>query len=231
MTVAKHGLNQKPGSVLNDSSTSHKASLSLSCMNVGHECQGRPFHLACLHVRSQFPTGSWYVIRPSCLVQPLYGSVAVPVTNSWPLRCVTSEKVEQESDWNGPKMMDGIIACCVVTVAVFQLASGLLSFPMKSNYTWTIDVCRTFEMILISVEWSRCLSSAGVVFLYLGCLCVNMGFIFILMFILRRRVCSLFLSFSLTASLHASVCVGICVTEQRQFWRRILEMDGLPKIF
>lgn len=31
--------------------------------------------------------GGGYVIRPSCLVQPLYSSVAIPVTNSWPLRC------------------------------------------------------------------------------------------------------------------------------------------------
>lgn len=28
-----------------------------------------------------------------------------------------------------------------------------------------------------------------------------------------------------------SVCVGACATEQRRFWRGILEMDGLLKIF
>lgn len=38
-------------------------------------------------------------------------------------------------------------------------------------------------MILISVEWRRCLSSARVVFVYQGCLCIITGFIFILMFI------------------------------------------------
>lgn len=71
-------------------------------------------------------------------------------------------------------------------------------------------------MILISVEWSRCLSSAGVVFLYLGCLCVNIGFIFILMFIFSlERLQPFFLSQSERACV--SVCVGTCATEQRQF--------------
>lgn len=183
--------------------------------------------------KESIPWRGWYVIRPSCLVQPLYGSVAIPVTNSWPLRCMTSKKVKQESDWNGPKMMDGIIAWCLMTIVLIQLASGLLSWPMKSNYMWIINV------FVLDLRWYLLVWSAVgvcqeptcfIVFIYLGCLHIITGFIFILLFIFTSERLQPFIFFPWEWACKC-LCVGTCATEQRQFWRGILEMDGLPKIF
>lgn len=199
-------------------------------MIVGHECRGQPFRQASVGVSRQFPGGSWYVIRPSCLVQPLYSSVAIAVPNSWPLRCVTSEKVEKESVWSGPED-DGWRYC---VTCVLQLAQGVTVVPREIKFHMNNQcVCFRFEMILISVELSRCLSSAWVVFVYLGCLCIITGFIFMVMFIFTLECLQPFFKFLLGVSVHeyVCVCVGTCATEQRQFWRGILEIDGLPKVF
>lgn len=96
--------------VWNCSSTSLSSAPSLVWMWVMRASGGCFIRPAC--VRSGVPGGSWYVIRPSCLVQPLHGSIAAPVTTSWPLRCVTLKEVEQESNPSGAKMMDGV--CCAV---------------------------------------------------------------------------------------------------------------------
>lgn len=68
------------------SSTCLSSAPSLVWMWVMRASGGCFIRPAC--VRSGFPRGSWYVVRPSCLVQPLHGSIAAPVTNSWPLRGV-----------------------------------------------------------------------------------------------------------------------------------------------
>lgn len=59
--------------------------------------------------------------------------------------------------------MDGVTARCVMTVVPLQLASGFTVIPheIKSHMN-NQCVCFRFEMILISVELSRCLSSARV---------------------------------------------------------------------
>lgn len=179
-------------------------------MRAGGGCFIRP---AC--VRSGFPRGSWYVIRPSCLVQPLQGSVALSVTNSWPLRCVTLKEVEQESNPGGAKMMDGVTAPCSLTA---QPTSHSLSLPMKSNYAAAISVCFCFQMML-SV-WR----GAGVSCFYICGLCEPCLYLFYLF-------SCLFYTGASAAFCSESACVGTCATEQKQFWRRILEMDGLLKIF
>lgn len=175
-------------------------------------------------VRSGFPRGGWYVIRPSCLVQPLYGSIAAPVTNSWPLRCVTLKEVDQESNPSGAKMMDGVIAARPLTAIPPQLASDSLSLIMKSNYTNKQKITGFFfyfrwchscgeESLLCIFMWA--VEQQHSVYIYSH-----------VYFILEHLQ-----PFALKVCPRTCMCVGKCATEQKQFWRRILEMDGLPKIF
>lgn len=163
--------------------------------------------------------GCWYVIRPSCLVQPLYSSVAVPVTNSWPLRCANPGKVKRESGWNWTKD-DGWLRCMMCNGHCFFCIQprGWLSFPMKSNYTWIINVL-VLDLRWYLLVWSWVgvcqVPARFVVFVYLGCLCIITGFIFILTFIftsgcLQCFIYFIFSPFFLGVSVHACVCRYMC---------------------
>lgn len=174
---------------------SHKALRCSAChvLNVGHECHGQPFHQAGVRVRSQFPEGGWYVIRPSCLVQPLYGSVAIPVTSSWPLRCVTSEgrirsQTEMDQRWWMALLRD------VRWPAFFsRLPRGLLSFPAKSNYTWIINVF-VLDLRWDLLAWSRvgvCQVPTLCLLFWVVCASSQGLYLFSCLF-LHWRVCSLF---------------------------------------
>lgn len=123
-------------------------------------------------VRSGFPRGSWYVIRPSCLaITRLHcGSRHQLLT---PPVCVTLKGVGWESNPSGAKMMDGVTVPHLLTA---QPASHSLSFLMKSNYPAVISVCFSIQMML---AWRE----AGVSCFYICGLCELM-FIFIL-FILK----------------------------------------------
>lgn len=140
---------------------------------------------------------------------------------------------QRRSNRSQAKMMDGMIVWCVVTTVLLQLALGLLSFLMKSNYTWIINVfILDLRWYLFVWSWiGICQDPACfVVFVYLGCLCIITGFIFIPLFIFTFESLQLFLFFFLVWA-RKRARVGTCATEQRQFWRGVLEMDGLPKIF
>lgn len=67
-------------------------------------------------------------------------------------------------------MMDGDIARCVMTIVLLQLASGFIVIPHEIKLHMDNQcVCFRFEMIHISVEMSRSLSSAHM----LCCVCIS----------------------------------------------------------
>lgn len=105
-----------------------------------------------------------------------------------------------------------------MTGVLFPFASRVTVIPCEIKLHMNNQcVCLRSEMRPISMESSRCLSSSHVVFVILSCLCIITGFIFILMFIFTLESLQPLFSRVLGVSVHASVCVCTCATEQRQF--------------
>lgn len=100
-----------------------------------------------------------------------------------------------------------------MTIVRLQLASGLLSLRMKSNYTWIISVfVSVLRWYFLAQSWEGAcqVPTCFTVFVYLGCLCSITGFIFILMFIftLKRLQPSFF--FPGCECKNLSVCRYMC---------------------
>ena len=113
--------------------------------------------------------------------------------------------------------MDGFTAWCVMTVVPLQLASGRLSFHMKSNYTWIINVLvLDLRWCLLVWSWVGVCQVAArfIAFVYLGCMRIITGFIFILTFIFTAEHLQpfIYLFTFLGVSVHAPayVCRYMC---------------------